>query len=138
MNGVLRRGGVVLLLPGLFALAACGEVRDRSLCPQYQDFQAAVAQVQELDPQTATIDDVRAVSDDVLDQLDQLLWASDDRYDTLISNLRASLLVLRESAVDLEPSQLAVARPLLQDAWDDVVTDYRFLTQRLDVVCPTD
>ena len=89
-------------------------------------------------PQTATIDDIRAVSDEVLDQLDQLLWASDDQYDTLISNLRASLLVLRESAVDLETSNLAVVRPLMQDAWDDVVTNYQLLTQRLDVVCPTD
>ena len=138
MNGVLRRGGTVLLLPALFALAACGHAEDRALCPQYQDFQAAAAQVQELDPQTATIDDVRAVSDDVLDQLDQLLWASDDQYDTVISNLRASLLVLRESAVDLETSDVAVVRPLLQDAWDDVVTNYQVLTQRLDVVCPTD
>jgi len=138
MNGVLRRGGAVLLLPALFALAACGHVRDRSLCPQYEDFNAAVAQVQELDPQTATIDDIRAISDDVLDQLDQLQWASDGSYDELISSLRSSLIVLRESAVDLEPSQLDVTRPLLQDAWDDVVTNYRFLTQRLDVVCPTD
>ena len=138
MNGVLRRGGAVLLLPTLFAMAACGHAEDRALCPQYQDFQAAAAQVQQLDPQTATIDDVRAISDDVLDQLDQFQWASDGSYDELISNLRSSLIVLRESAVDLQPSDVAVARPLLQDAWDDVVTNYQLLTQRLDVVCPTD
>jgi hypothetical protein len=129
---------MVLLLPALLALAACGQVRDRSLCPQYQDFQAAAAQVQQLDPQTATIDDIRAASDDVLDQLDQFQWASDGSYDELISNLRSSLIVLRESAVDLQPSEVAVARPLLQDSWDDVVNNYQLLTQRLDVVCPTD
>lgn len=138
MSGVLRRGGTLLLLVPLVALTACGQVRERSLCRQYEDFQAAVAQVQELDPQTATIDDIRAISDDVLGELDQLQSASDGLYDSLISNLRASLTMLRQTAVDLGPTDLDVARPLLQDAWDDVVADYQLLTQRLDVVCPTD
>jgi hypothetical protein len=137
MSGSLRRGGSVLLLVPLLALAACGQVRDRQLCRQYEDFQASVAQVQTLDPQTATSEDIRAIADDVLANLDQLLAASDGVYDGAISTLRASLTTLREAAVDLDTNDLQVARPLLQDAWDRVVVDYQVLTQRLDVVCPT-
>ncbi len=138
MSTILRRGSILFLVVPLVGLASCGELRERSLCDQYEDFQAAVAQVQELDPQTATIDDIRSIADDVLSELDQLRSTSDGQYEVLISNLRASLTVLREAAVDLGPTGIDVARPLLQDAWDDVVADYRLLTQRLDVVCPTD
>jgi hypothetical protein len=138
MSTILRRGSMILLVLPLVGLAACGELRERSLCDQYTDFQAAVAQVQDLDPGTATADDIRSIADDVLGELDQLQSAADGQYDVLISNLRASLTVLREAAVDLGPTGIDVARPLLRDAWDDVVADYRLLTQRLDVVCPPD
>ena len=138
MSSTFRRGGIVLLIVPLVALVACGESRERSLCDQYADFQAAVAPVQQLDPDTATTDDIRAISDDVLAELDQLQSAADGQYDLVISNLRASLTVLREAAVELGPNDFDVVRPLLQDDVDDVVADYRLLTQRLDVVCPTD
>jgi len=127
--------GVSLMV--LLTLAGCGQFRERSLCSQYGDFQAAVLQIQDLDPATATVDDVRAIADDVLGELDQLLSASDGVYDSAISNLRASLTAFREAAVRLPSNNPDVARPLLQDAWDRVIVDYQVLTQRLDVACTT-
>jgi hypothetical protein len=137
MRSLRRRGGIGLLLVALLSLAACGNFRERSLCSQYDDFGAAVAQLQELDPATATADDVRAIADDVLSELAQLQSASDDVYVSAISDLRASINAFRQAAVDLPTTDFDVARPLLQDAWDDVIVDYQVLVQRLDVACNT-
>ena len=133
----LRTRGIGVLLVALLTLAGCGESRERSLCSQYDDFREAAAQVQELDPATATIDDVRAVADDVRDELSQLQAASDGVYDSAISNLRTSLAVLRQTAVDLPPDDLDLARALIRDALEDVLVHYAVLVQRLDVACET-
>jgi hypothetical protein len=133
----LRTRGIGVLLVALLALAGCGESRERALCSQYDDFRDAAAQVQELDPATATSDDVRAVADDVRSELSQLQSASDGVYDSAISNLRASLTVLSETAVDLPLDDLDLARDLIRDAWDDVLVNYAILVQRLDVACET-
>jgi len=137
MRSLRRRGGIGLLLVALLSLAACGNFRERSLCSQYDDFGAAVAQLQELDPATATANDVRAIADDVLSELAQLQSASDDVYVSAISDLRASINAFRQAAVDLPTTDFDVARPLLKDAWDDVIVDYQVLVQRLDVACNT-
>ena len=137
MRSLRRRGGIGLLLVALLSLAACGNFRERSLCSQYEDFRAAVAQLQDLDPATATADDVRAIGDDVLAELAQLQSASDDVYVSAISDLRASITAFRQAAVDLPTTDFDVARPLLQDSWDDVIVDYQVLVQRLDVACGT-
>jgi hypothetical protein len=137
MRSLHRRGGIGLVLVALLSLAACGNVRERSLCSQYEDFGAAVAQLQDLDPATATADDVRAIADDVLAELAQLQSASDDVYVSAISDLRASITAFRQAAVDLPTTDFDVARPLLQDSWDDVIVDYQVLVQRLDVACNT-
>lgn len=137
MRSLRRRGGIGLLLVALLSLAACGNFRERSLCSQYDDFGAAVAQLQDLDPATATPEDARAIGDDVLAELAQLQSASDDVYISAISDLRASINAFRQAAVDLPTSDFDVARPLLQDAWDDVIVDYQVLVQRLDVACNT-
>jgi hypothetical protein len=137
MRSLRRRGGIGLLLVALLSLAACGNFRERSLCSQYEDFGAAVTQLQDLDPATATSDDVRTTADDVLSELAQLQSASDDVYVSAISDLRASITAFRQAAVDLPTTDFDVARPLLQDAWDDVIVDYQVLVQRLDVACNT-
>lgn len=133
-----ERIGIVLLLVPVLALPACGELRERSLCRQYEDFQAAVADVRELDPETATGEDVIAIVDDVLGELDQLLAASDGVYDAVISDLRASLTEFRQAAFALGTTDIDAARPLLEDSWDAVAVDHQALTQRLDVACTTD
>ena len=48
-----------------------------------------------------------------------------------------SITAFRQAAVDLPTTDFDVARPLLQDAWDDVIVDYQVLVQRLDVACNT-
>ncbi len=119
----------------LLSLAACGDLRDRSLCSQYEDFGAAVAQLQDLDPATASAGDVRTIANEVLAELAQLQSASDDVYVSAISDLRASITAFRQAAGDLPTTDLDVARQLLQDSWDDVIVDYQVLVQRLDVAC---
>jgi len=133
----LRRGGIGFLMVALLSLAACGDLRDRSLCSQYEDFGAAVAQLQDLDPATASAGDVRTIANDVLAELAQLQAASDDVYVSAISDLRASITAFRQAAGDLPTTDLDVARQLLQDSWDDVIVDYQVLVQRLDVACNT-
>ena len=99
MRSLCRRGGIGLLLVALLSLAACGNFRERSLCSQYEDFRTAVAQLQDLDPATATADDVRAIGDDVLAELAQLQSASDDVYVSAISDLRVDGDVGRAACV---------------------------------------
>jgi hypothetical protein len=138
MKLLRERAGITLLLVAILALPACGALRERSVCRQYEDFQAVVAEVRELDPTTATAEDVTALVDDVLAELEQLQAASDGAYGAVISQLRWSLTEFREAAFALSTTELETARPLLEERWQDVVTDYQVLTQRLDVVCPTD
>ena len=138
MKALGRNGSIALLIASLIVLAGCGDVRERSLCRQYEDFQEAVADVQELDPATATGEDVVRVVDGVLAELDQLLAASDGVYDAAISDLRASLTELRQAAFALSTTDTETARPLLEDNRENVVVDYQLLTQRLDVACTTD
>lgn len=138
MRNVRVSGAIVLLLVPL-TLIGCGAYRERSVCRQYDDFQAAVAEAEQLDPDTATGEEVSAVADDVLAELDQLLAASDGVYDSTISTLRASLTEFREAAFALGTAEVDdAARLLLEDRWDRVVVDYQVLTQRLDVACSTD
>lgn len=138
MKLLRERAGITLLLVAILALPACGALRERSLCRQYEDFQAAVDEIRELDPTTATGDDVTALVDDVLAELEQLQAASDGAYGAAISQLRTSLTEFREAAFALSTTDIDTARPLLEERWGDVVTDYQVLTQRLDVVCPAD
>ncbi len=135
MRSLRRRGGIGLMLVALLSFAACGDYRERSLCAQYEDFRAAVSQLQDLDPATATADDVRTIANDVVSELGQLQAASDDVYVSAISDLRASITAFRQAAGDLPTTDLDVARQLLQDFWDDVIVDYQVLVQRLDVAC---
>jgi hypothetical protein len=121
----------------LLALGACGNLQERDLCRQYDDLQATVAQVQELDPATATTDDVRDIADETLASLDQLLAASDGLYDFAISTFRLAVTELRQAAVALPGTTLDVARPLMAESRADAITAYELLQQRLDVVCTT-
>jgi hypothetical protein len=137
MRNARVRAVVLLLVP--LTLIGCGAYRERSLCRQYDDFQAVVSEAQQLDPDTATSEDVVAAADDVLAELDQLLAASDGVYDGSISALRASLTEFRGAAFALGTAEAdEAARLLLEDRWERVTVDYQVLTQRLDVACSTD
>jgi hypothetical protein len=138
MTELRRRGWVISLTALGLILAACGNAEERSLCRQYEDLQQAVAQFEELDPQTATAADMLEVVEDVMVQLDQFQAASEGLYDQAVSNLNFALTELRQVSFDLGDEGLEVARPLMVDSWDASVTAYQALQQRLDVVCGTD
>jgi hypothetical protein len=117
------------------ALVACGQLQERDLCRQWQDLQGAAAQVQQLDPATATAADLDAVANDVLVEVQQLQATSEGIYDQAITRFSESLVELRQAANDVGEEELEAARELLQDDWNDTRTAYQLLAQRLDVAC---
>lgn len=133
-----RRGWLVALTALALTLSACGDAEERSLCRQYDDLKAAVAQLEDLDPATATADEFRAIVEDVMVAAQAVQTTAEGLYDQSFSNLRFALVDLRQAAVDVGDEPLEVARPLLEDSWEASVTAYQLLKQRLDVVCGTD
>lgn len=133
-----RRGWAVALTALALTLSACGNAQERSMCRQYEDLKEVAAQVEALDPATATAADVLAIVEDFMVQLDQFQATSEGLYDQAVSNLNFSLTELRQVAFDLGDEPLEVARPLMEDSWESTVTAYDILKQRLDVVCGTD
>ena len=138
MTGVRRRAWLVATTALALTLAACGNAQERDLCRQYEDLQEAVAQVESLDPATATAADVVETVDEVVVQLEQFQEATEGLYDQAVSNLTFNLTELRQVAFDLGEEGLEVAQPLMQDSLDASVTAYNALQERLDVVCGTD
>ena len=138
MTHLGRRRWVIALIALTLMLTACGNAEERDLCRQYEDLQQAVAQVEELDPETATASDALAIVEDVIVQLEQFQAASDGVYDQAVTNLNLALLDLRQVTFDLGEEGLEVARPLMEESLATSVTAYDQLQQRLDVVCGTD
>jgi predicted component of type VI protein secretion system len=138
MTRLRRRAWVVAATALALMLAACGNAQERNLCRQYEDLQAAVAQVEALDPETATAADALEIVENVMAQLDQFQAASDGLYDQAISNLNFALTDLRQVTFDLGDEGLVVAQPLMQESLDTSVAAYNALQERLDVVCGTD
>ncbi len=138
MTGLRRRAWVVAATALALTLAACGNAQERNLCRQYEDLQAAVAEVETLDPETATAADALELVENVMVQLDQFQAAADGLYDQAVSNLNFALTELRQVTFDLGDEGLEVAQPLMQDSLDASVTAYNALQERLDVVCGTD
>jgi hypothetical protein len=139
MTGLRRRAWVVAMTALALALAACGNAQERDLCRQYEDLQEAVAEVETLDPETATAADALEIVENVLVQLDQFkAFATEGLYDQATSNLSLALLELRQVTFDLGDEGLEVARPLMQESLDNSITAWNALKQRLDLVCGTD
>lgn len=138
MTNLGRRRSVIALTALALTLTACGNAQERSLCRQYEDLQEAVAQIEELDPATATAADMLAIVEDVMVELDQFQAASEGLYDQAVSGLRLALTEFRQVTFDIGEESLEVARPLMEESWDNTVTAYQGLKQRLDVVCDTD
>ena len=138
MTNLGRRGWVIVLTALALTPTACGNAEERNLCRQYEDLQEAVAQIEELDPATATAADMLAIVEDVMVQLDQFQAASEGLYDQAVSNLNLALSEVRQVTFDIGEESLEVARPLMEESWDNSVTAYDALKLRLDVVCGTD
>jgi hypothetical protein len=139
MTGVRRRAWLVATTVLALTLVACGNAEERDLCRQYEDLQDAVAEVENLDPSTATAADVVETVDEVIVQLEQFqAAASEGLYEQSISNLTFALTELRQVAFDLGEEGLEVARPLMEESVATSVTAYNALQERLDLVCGTD
>ncbi|HYJ24173.1 MAG TPA: hypothetical protein VE027_04140, partial [Acidimicrobiia bacterium] len=64
MSGLRRHAWVVAVTALALTVVACGNAQERDLCRQYEDLQEAVAEVETLDPATATAADVVATVDE--------------------------------------------------------------------------
>ncbi len=138
MSGFRRCAWVIAVMALALTIVACGNAQERDLCRQYEDLQEAIAQVENLDPETATAADVVELVDEVTVQLEQFQEATEGLYDQAVSNLTFNLTELRQVAFDLGDEGLEVAQPLMQESLDASVTAYNALQERLDVVCGTD
>ncbi|HEU5113372.1 MAG TPA: hypothetical protein VFU96_08635 [Acidimicrobiia bacterium] len=139
MTGFRRRRWVIAMTALALTIVACGNAQERDLCRQYEDLQEAVAQVESLDPATATAADVVGIVDEVIVQLEQFqAAATEGNYELAVSNLTFALTELRQVAFDLGEEGLEVARPLMQESVETSVAAYNALQERLDVVCGTD
>ncbi|MGH8943294.1 MAG: hypothetical protein ACRDWF_10800 [Acidimicrobiia bacterium] len=139
MSGLRRRARLIAVTALALTLVACGNAQERDLCRQYEDLQEAVAEVENLDPATATAADVVETVDEVIVQLEQFQTAATEGlYEQSISNLTFALTELRQVAFDLGDEGLEVARPLMEESVATSVTAYNALQERLDVVCGTD
>src|SRR6188768_1234033 len=118
---------VAPMLAGSLLAGGCAPTAADDLCTQYADLAESVAQVQDLDVQDTSAQDVRDLVDEVLADLDQLRATADTQYAVLVSRLRTALVELRQAAVDLDETDLAVAVPLLVDSVTTTADEYRRL-----------
>lgn len=133
---VFRRARATIVLIALMAiLAACGDIQEQSLCRQWEDVEEVAAELQALDPATATGEDVTELVEQARGELDQVWSTAEGLYEKAISDFRASLVGLREAASDAGGTSLEVARPLIEDAWAETQTAYQVLADRINLSC---
>jgi hypothetical protein len=133
----MRRRLVIASVGLALVIAACGGFEQRSLCRDYENLLASAAQIDDLDPETATADDVRQIAADVSADLAVLTASAEEQYNQAISDLQLALDELEQTAYDLGGTNLVEAQPLLEDSFDNTVVKFRILAERLDVVCGT-
>ncbi|MDF1602086.1 hypothetical protein [Nocardioides sp. YIM 152315] len=132
------RGVAATLALGTVLLCGCGEARVDAaddLCVQYDQLVEKADSLQEIDPDTATVGEVRDQVEEVQDQLDALQAVAEGQLDTLISTLRTAVGDLVAAASDAGQEALDVARPLIEDTVDDVREAWATLEQAADVKC---
>jgi hypothetical protein len=123
----------------LASLVACGieNQAERDVCTQYRQFQDSADALRELDPSSASADDVRAAVDDFQDELNQVVAAADGSLNSQVSSLRAAAVNVREAAVVASQEGFAAARPMLQDSLTEARQSLAALDQGAEVLCPT-
>ena len=77
-------GAVIIAISGL--LVGCGEQETRDFCTQYADVVAKADELESLDPETATVDEIRDQAEDFQAELDQLQAVSEGSLDSVISS----------------------------------------------------
>jgi hypothetical protein len=116
-----RRLCVAVAIAAIPILAGCGgSTGERDFCTQYADLVKAADQMKQEDPLNAEAGELRAAADDFQAELDQFQAVSEGRLDTALTTLRDDIDAVRQAALDARGEALKTARPLLQDAMDDV------------------
>ena len=131
-RSLLAAGVAIAAIP---LLAGCGDNADRDLCTQYAGLLAAADEWQQQDPLTSTAEDLRAASEEFQDELDQVQAVAEGRLDTAISTLRANIDAFRQAAIEDDSEALEAARPLLEDAKEDVDEAWAVVEALADIQC---
>jgi hypothetical protein len=99
-----------------FALPACGDQKDASLCTAYSEFLDARAHVQALDPATLNASDAQKEAQSYLDSVHRLQQASDNRYTQQLDalELAANDVVLTLQSVR-DDADYSTWGPLVED-----------------------
>lgn len=132
---LLRTTLGVALVAALSLLGGCGDTADRDLCTQYAGLVKAAEEWQQQDPLTAKADEMRAASEEFQAELDQFQAVAEGRLDTAISTLRANIDAFRQAAIDDDNDALETARPLLEDAKEDVDEAWGVVEALADLQC---
>ena len=81
---------------------------------------------------------MRAASDELQGKLDQFQAVAEGRLDTAISTLREAIDAFRQAAIDQDSEALAAARPLLEEAKEDVDEAWAVVEAVADLQCDAD
>jgi hypothetical protein len=94
-----------------------------------------VEQIQAVDPNTATVDELRTAAEGVQDELDQVQAVAEGRLDTAISAVRTAVHDFVVAATDAGQEALDAARPQLEDDLEQVAESWARLQELGDVRC---
>jgi PBP1b-binding outer membrane lipoprotein LpoB len=129
---------VALVVASAVVLTGCSYARVDTaddLCVQYDELVEKVEQIQAVDPNTATVDELRTAAEGVQDELDQVQAVAEGRLDTAISAVRTAVHDFVVAATDAGQEALDAARPQLEDDLEQVAESWARLQELGDVRC---
>jgi hypothetical protein len=129
---------VALALASAAVLAGCSYARVDTaddLCVQYDQLVEKVEQLQAVEPDTVTVDELRSSAEDVQDELDQVQATAEGRLDTAISAVRTAVHDFVVAAADAGQEALDAARPALEEDLEQVAESWARLQELGDVQC---
>lgn len=136
-----RRTRRVIVLASIMLLAgaatACGDVRDQSLCPAYEEYLSAATTVQAVDPEATSSAEAGELAQDYLEQVQRLQEVADDQDSVALTDLEAAarnVVLTLESVPDDE--DYSTWAPLVDDSLDDAADAAAAVREALDPQCP--
>lgn len=131
-----RSTAVVLgIALAVLPVAGCSGMRQPDPCEELQDLVAAAESLRALDPATTTAEELTSAVEDVRVELDQFQAASEARFDTAISNLRAEVSGLRQSVGAGDPESLDAARASIEQSMDAIGQAWTALLDSTGTLC---
>jgi hypothetical protein len=120
-------------------VAACADLSVLDPCEQFAQVESARAQVNTLDPATATADDARDISQDVLDELKDFETAADGLFAIQIENYRIAVEDVQQALVDVEGGAPASEwAPVLTDSLRESSRAFAQLKLAVDPACESE